>query len=241
MNSLARYENNGIELLINTETGESFATQGMIAKICNQESSTIRYFLNKTGVENTAKLLPVKDSRGVEQLSKVYDESVIFDVIANYNPELLKNCAKVGLRVYLHKLAGFEVISTAVTESKALPTAVEYANALIGLESLQDSLLKQLIKDSMIDELELQRNCKMLSNKNSKLSYTTVKVRAKQLGFSERDIKNGAELGKYVKKRIKPVLQEMIGRYPTYHYEINNELDHAIINFFKSQNIFPSK
>ena len=42
-NSLARYENNGIELIINTETGESFASQRGYAIM----SVSLQWFVQK--------------------------------------------------------------------------------------------------------------------------------------------------------------------------------------------------
>lgn len=111
-------------------------------------------------------------------------------------------------------------------------TAVEYAQALIGLEQTPDSLLKQLIKDAMIDELSLNQNLKYLPVAEKPKQYTIVKVRAKQLGYSDKEIGDGKQLGKFVKSQVTPSFQEMIGRYPVFHYEINEHLDRAIHQFF---------
>jgi hypothetical protein len=103
--SLTRVLTNGIELLIDTGSGAVFASQGMIAKICDQQSSSIRYFFQKEGVEESLQSFPVADSKGVERLVKLYDEDAIFKAFAKYNPELLLACAKSGIRVFLQSLA----------------------------------------------------------------------------------------------------------------------------------------
>lgn len=107
---------------------------------------------------------------------------------------------------------------------------IDYINAANTLETLRDSMLKTLLADSLVDELALRRNnsVALLPPKN----YTIVKVRAKMLGYTEKEIGNGARLGAFVHKRIKPAFQEVVGRYPVYHYEITPELDTAIYTFF---------
>jgi len=42
MTNLQRFDHNNLELIIDINTGEVFATQGMIAKMCGQESTTMR-------------------------------------------------------------------------------------------------------------------------------------------------------------------------------------------------------
>ena len=84
--NLQKYENNNLELLINQETGEVFASQGMLAKMCKVDSTQIRRF---TGGSESIKTLPVEDSRGVWQEMKLYPEKLIKECFAKFNPELL--------------------------------------------------------------------------------------------------------------------------------------------------------
>ena len=71
MNNLTRYEHNGLELVINTETGECFASQSAIARMCGVYSQQISQF---RGNNELVKTLQVKDSRGVIQNTKLYPE-----------------------------------------------------------------------------------------------------------------------------------------------------------------------
>ena len=111
-------------------------------------------------------------------------------------------------------------------------SAIDYANAATQVESLKDGLLKQLIKDSLIDELSLNQNLKYLPVAEKPKQYTIVKVRAKMLGYTPKQIGNGSSLGRFVKSKIEPSWQEMIGKYPVYHYQITQQLDDAIHTYF---------
>ena len=123
--------------------------------------------------------------------------------------------------------------SYSVQQAPALPTrdAVDYIESAAKLEEMPDSTLKMLLRDTLIDELSLQRNNQRQLAGTPK-QYTIVKVRAKQLGYSAREIGDGAALGRFIKRRIAPAYQEMIGRYPVFHYEITDALDTAIHSFF---------
>lgn len=119
-------------------------------------------------------------------------------------------------------------------QHKALPQRdiVEYVKAAESLESLPNSVLKSLLKDAFVDELELQRTNARALPPGDRKQYTIVKVRAKQLGYTETDIKSGTGLGRFVRTQVEPEFQEMVGRYPVYHYEITPELDTAIHTYF---------
>jgi hypothetical protein len=109
---------------------------------------------------------------------------------------------------------------------------VEYIAAAETLQKLPDGILKTLLCDGLVDEVSLKRNnSAMISQSQPQKKYTIVKVRAKMLGYSEKKIGDGSRLGRFVHERIKPAFQEMIGRYPVYHYQISPELDTTIHTF----------
>jgi hypothetical protein len=96
----------GFELVIDESTGECFASQAAIARMCGVESTQIRRFLGgdtyspKTALVNTS---------GGDKEAKLYDESAILDAILRYNPPLARACMGAGVRVYLHRMAGYQV------------------------------------------------------------------------------------------------------------------------------------
>jgi phage regulator Rha-like protein len=129
-----------------------------------------------------------------------------------------------------------EVIEIQQPVQRVLPTrdAVDYANAAKTVAELPNGILKQLIGDMLVDELSVQQNLKYLPVAEKPKQYTIVKIRAKALGYSEAQIKNGSDLGKFVKSRVQPAFAEPIGRYESVnHYEVTPDLDQAINDFFE--------
>ena len=135
---LQRYRDNdnGLELIIDTATGKVFASQGMLARLCGCDSTQIRKY---RGGHPFVQSLSVEDSRGVKQFSKLYPEQLIKECLAKYNPDLLLKCADIGLRVFLHEIAGYDVISRDVrkdtpklpqTFAQALRLAAEQAETI---------------------------------------------------------------------------------------------------------------
>lgn len=114
---------------------------------------------------------------------------------------------------------------------------IDYITAASALEKLADSTLKSLLKDSLIDEIELRRNIKALSesDRSNPKKYTIAKVRAKMLGYSSEEIGNGTGLGKFIHAQIKPSFREFVGKYPVYHYEVTPEFDEAIHAYFSAR------
>lgn len=108
---LERYEQNGLELLINLENGSVFGTQSAIARMAEKKPTdrSIRSFLGKY----PSVIVEVQTTSGIRSC-RVYDEDAIFDTLETFNPSLILQSAKCGLRVYLHQLAGFQVNSTAL-------------------------------------------------------------------------------------------------------------------------------
>ena len=115
-NTLARYETqDGIELVINQKTGEAFASQSATARMCNVSETAIRNFItsNQIGVKKSE----VLTNTGFKT-SNLLNEDSILKCLKHYNPEMLLNFAKLGLRMSLHRIAGFKLPST----EKATPT-----------------------------------------------------------------------------------------------------------------------
>jgi phage antirepressor YoqD-like protein len=143
MTNLTRIENKGIELIIDRITGEVFASQGMVARICECESTQIRRF---KGDDFALKSLEIEDSRGVTQKIKLYPEQLIKECLLKFNPEKLLACVDAGLRVYLHKLAGFSVTSTATAQSFEIPKTFSEALLLAGkLQQEKEALEAQAL------------------------------------------------------------------------------------------------
>lgn len=113
--NLQKYQNNGLELIIDTETGESFASQNAYARMAKKAKSTISDRVNKLeGVRSDFfKEAMVKTESGVQGV-RLLTEDCIIAWLPKDNPELATQLLKLGVRVFMHKMAGYEVKSTAV-------------------------------------------------------------------------------------------------------------------------------
>jgi len=93
---------------------------------------------------------------------------------------------------------------------RALPQrdTIDYVQAAAIIPSLQvNGLLKQLLEDSLTDDLELMRNQKALtSGSKEKRQFTIAKVRAKELGYSVDRIGSGSQLGRFIAQQLKPAM-----------------------------------
>jgi hypothetical protein len=163
MSNLTRYDNNGLELVINTVTGEAFASISAVARMTDKNKSTISRYVNGT-LETVAQMAlleaEVNTADGLRSVA-LLNENQILEVVTRYKPELLAEFAKLGLRMVLHQLAGYEVKSNAVGENPKQLTRVEEAKRYLKMcEELElaEAQVKLLEQDNerqaeVIDEL----------------------------------------------------------------------------------------
>jgi hypothetical protein len=124
-NNLVPFTNDGLELVIDIISGQCFASQSAVARMCEVSETAIRKWITSNQIDVI--IAGINTATGLKT-SNLLPESSICKVLAKYNPALLVVCAQAGLRIYLHKLAGYEVSSTA-TQPK---TEIESAIAAIG-------------------------------------------------------------------------------------------------------------
>ena len=119
----------GLEFYINNKTGESFASQAGLGRMCKVAQTTISRYLSG-GASIAPEKAEILTAAGLRSVA-LYDESAIVNCIAKYNPQLLILLRRAGLRVYLHGLVGFKVTSTAVVEDESSDTYIEALKALL--------------------------------------------------------------------------------------------------------------
>lgn len=134
----------------------------------------------------------------------------------------------------IRKTGGYNTKPTPAHQPLPERDTIQFIEAAEKLQSIPGGMLRQLLTDSLIDDLELRRN-NQAALPGSKKEYTIVKVRAKELGYSATAIGNGSALGRFVRARIEPALQDRIGIYPVYHYTVSPELDSVIHEFFETR------
>lgn len=150
MNSLTRFETeSGIELVINTDTGEVFATISGYARMSGRDKSTISRRMETVAGE-TKKTAEIQTTQGLRTVALI-PASLVFEWAMKDKPELAKKMGACGATVYLHQLAGFKVKSVEKSKSTA-DMLIEFAIAYKEHETRLAALEKE--KEEMKHELE---------------------------------------------------------------------------------------
>jgi hypothetical protein len=97
-----------MDLVIDTQSGETFASVSAVARMCLCGESKIRHFLNSQKIDTIKAEVPTATGF---KTSRLLNESQILTVVHRYRSELLIKFAQAGLRVFLHQLAGYKVSS----------------------------------------------------------------------------------------------------------------------------------
>jgi phage antirepressor YoqD-like protein len=119
MSGLAKYERfdkDGIELVIDCNTGETFSTERGYARMSGKPYSTINSRITRMseGDRNTYTKYAEINTMGGMQGVRMINEDLIVKWLPKDNPTMATQLLKLGVRGFLHKLAGYEITSTAV-------------------------------------------------------------------------------------------------------------------------------
>jgi hypothetical protein len=118
---------------------------------------------------------------------------------------------------------------------REIPSSVDYVNAWEKLKGMPRSKMTELIEYRMASELEIENvNQRFLSGEveDEQRHLTTVNIRAKQLGYMDKQIGDGKKLGVFVKNHLEPHCKDWQGQYLVWHYIVNDELDEVIHSYF---------
>jgi len=225
MNSLQRFEKDGIEILIDAATGESFASISGYARMSGKHKDTISTRCASV-VPEDLKRAEIMTGSGIQGVVLI-PEKLITKWIMKDNPELAEKLMDAGVRVFLHKTAGFKVTSNAIEPQPKLPPVrdeIDWINALEKLAAIQDPYLREqltFLARKQVGLLVAKAQAQPTTVECPPARrITTVTVRASELGYKIfKD--NGTSLGKWVKSRVqslpeKDKVQE--GRYLVWTY-----------------------
>jgi hypothetical protein len=126
-------------LYIDNNTGDVFASTSSLARLIETPESTLRKFLSSGGRANLyTETVETNIQQGGKQ-SRLWNEDGILDAIVQYKPSLLVAFKKCGLRVFLHGMAGFRVISTAIEHPPLTPLEQALQDKIKLLEELKEA------------------------------------------------------------------------------------------------------
>lgn len=105
------------DYLIDLKTGETWASQRGLARLfANTARSTLQYYLTGQGIEGISVQVPT--DKGL-RAAKVYNEETIALCIRKFGtPEQNKSMDLISVRVLIHKAAGYQVTSTALSTTE---------------------------------------------------------------------------------------------------------------------------
>lgn len=186
MAHLTRYENSGIELVINIQTGEAFSSIRGYARMSGKAESTIRERCNGAR-KNEIKEAQI-DTVGGLQGARLIPAELVFEWLMKDNTELAKAMGKAGATVYLHQLAGYKVSSNVVEVKPQLPqTYLEALKALVESEETKEKLAFQnSILEAQITDLE-QDNERQAEIIDELFNYSSIVRIAKLNKVSEKN------------------------------------------------------
>lgn len=194
MTNLARFENNGLELVINTQTGEAFATVRAAAKAIGKSEPIVRLFIASQGWQ-------LKTAKIETQSVRLLNERQILEVIEKYNPNLLSVFAQLGLRTYLHNLVGYgyQTMFTAL-QTKCPQSYVQALEALVKSEKEKELIMaqKKLIEEQnkklseAIDELfsysSIVRIAKFNRCSQGNFKWQVLKAQSRNMGIEIKQV-----------------------------------------------------
>jgi hypothetical protein len=126
-------------LYIDNNTGDVFASNRSLAKLVGVSPSTVHQFIESEGDrQNAVEMAEVQTAGGLQGV-RLHPESTILKAIKKYKPSLLDAFELCGLRVFLHGMAGFRVISTAIEQPPLSPLEQALQDQIKLLEELKDA------------------------------------------------------------------------------------------------------
>lgn len=242
MSNLTRYDSNGIELVINQETGAAYATQSGYASMSGKTRQAINKRLQGCN-QDVILYAEIPTASGLQGCNLI-PADLVFEWLMKDNPELAKAMGSAGATVYMHQLAGYRVSSEVITQQ---PKPPELPPGDVRVANLKDALqffgidqdnprYKQALQDITLDILGVSQP----TLPPSQGAWVGVVERAEQLGYSVALVASQrSKLGKYVKSsgleptqelRLCNGTQRMINVYP-----VCPQLDSVIREFFEGQ------
>ena len=244
MESLTRFDKGGIELIINTATGEAYASQIGYARMSGVNYSTVKKRIErlKGGDINTFETAEIQTAGGL-QVVTLLSADLVYDWMFDDNPPLAKAMGKAGATVFMHELAGFKVSSTATSITQELlqlpPADIRISNLISALDrigfDMENPRFNQGIKDITGDILGIGRSALKPATSET---WCGVAERAEQLGHPVGEVsRKRSQLGKWVARggllkkqeaRLCNGTQRSINLYL-----VDDELDFRINSFFE--------
>lgn len=131
MSNLVSFNKDGLEILVDNTTGESFCSVSGYARMSGKAQSTISERL--THRKDEVKEAEILTTTGLKT-HRLVSEDLIVEWLPKDNPEMATKLLKLGVRKFLHELAGYN------PEPKLPATYLEALKALVAVEEEREVL-----------------------------------------------------------------------------------------------------
>lgn len=206
MSDLIRYDNDGLELVINQNTGESFTTQAGYARMSGLSKQAISKRVLQGVNQNEVKTAEILTSGGLQGVNLI-PASLAFKWLMKDNPELAFKMGECGATVYFHQLAGYKVESNLkeVQPIQLPPQDIRIHQLRTDIEffgqfgiDLTNPRYSQYVKDIVVNTI-----IGVASLPEVKEVWLGVAEKAESMGYPANIIlKYRSSLGKFVKLNI---------------------------------------
>lgn len=144
-----RFESNGLELLVNTNTGKAYASISAAARMLDRNESTIRTALTSRNLDVINAETPT--ATGLKT-SRLLSAETLYDLAFDYNLPLAKKMGAAGANLYMLNLAGYK---TKVVD-KELEDAADYKLKTIKYTlGVFNSLQNSMFEPAVLAQLEI--------------------------------------------------------------------------------------
>lgn len=108
MNSFESFSPDGLELVVNTNTGRAYASISAAARMLGKLKQRVSEMVNNPvlGIKTIEAQIPT--ANGLRTV-RLIDAETLFDMATEHNPELARQMGRVGANFYLLSQAGYKV------------------------------------------------------------------------------------------------------------------------------------
>jgi hypothetical protein len=191
--NFVRFDSEGLELVVNTDTGLAYATIRGAARMLDRGESTIRSAL---GARNAVVINARVQTEGGLQGARLIDAETLYDMAFEYNLPLAKKMGAAGANLYMLNLAGYK---TAIEQS--VPKTFREALLLAARQEEQIEMLKiekQILAEEneqlseAVDELfsysSIVRIAKFNNCCEKNFSWRSLKIASIRLGVEIKSV-----------------------------------------------------
>jgi prophage antirepressor-like protein len=196
-------------------------------KVSDAKASVIEAFGDE-GVKD----LPMLDAVGRQQETAcIPSDAVIFLVSASRTDEgrRLRRWIFTEVLPSIRKTGSYSISESIPRQLPPVRDAIEYLNAAKEIQVFPDPLLRSLLNQRLMEDLSAGQPLLTASAQ----PQVILTVRAKELGYTDKQIGNGARLGRFVSKVMPPNGKTYHGRYNVNVYDLTPELDETIHAYFR--------